>query len=157
MKKLLSFCFAISISGFIFSQSKEIKITSKEVPEAVMKKFMAFYGDVKKVKWEKDSNNYEASFKLNKVGTSILLSADGNILEKEWEIKKSGVPKAVTDSIMKGFAGFEIEEYSKVEKSGLTTYEAEIAGKKDGKHIEYIVIYSSDGSFISKKEIVEKT
>ena len=73
------------------------------------------------------------------------------------EIKKTDVPKAVTDSIMKGFAGFKIEEYAKVEKAGLVTYEAEIAGKKDGKKIEYIVIYSSDGKFIEKKELVEKT
>ena len=157
MKKLISFGLAILVSAFVFSQEKEVKITNKDVPEPVMKKFMAFYGDVKKVTWEKDGANYEATFKLNKVGTSILMSADGNILEKEWEIKKTDVPKAVSDSIMKGFAGFKIEEYAKVEKAGLVTYEAEIAGKKDGKHIEYIVIYSSDGKLIEKKERVEKT
>ena len=135
MKKLFSFCFAILISAFIFSQEKETKITPKDVPDAVMKKFTAFYGVVKKVKWEKDGTNYEATFKQNKVGTSILMSADGNIIEKEWEIKKTDVPKAVSDSIMKGFAGFKIEEYAKVEKAGLVTYEAEIAGKKTEKKL----------------------
>ena len=130
MKTLFSFCFAILIATSLFSQEKETKIDAKAVPEPVMKKFMAFYGDVKKVKWEKDSNNYEATFKQNKIKTSVLLTADGNIIEKEWEIKKTEAPKAVTDSITKNFAGYKVEEFCRIEKGGMTTYEAEVEGKK---------------------------
>lgn len=154
MKKLLLFA-AILFSTALISQEKETKIESKDVPEAVMKKFMAFYGDVKKVKWEKEGDRYEASFKQNKVKTSVTLTADGNIVQKAWGIKKTDVPKAVADSVMKNFAGLKVEEWSKIERSGMTSYEAEVEGKKDGKDVEYKLIYSSDGKLIEKKDITD--
>ena len=153
MKKLFVACSAICIATLAVGQSKEVKIEAKDVPEAITKKFTAFYSDVKKVKWEKDSIWYEAEFVQNKTETSVTFSADGNIIEKEWEIKKTEFPKAVSDSLAKNFAGFKIEEVSKVEKSGLVIYEAEINGKKDGKKVEYIAVYSSDGKLINKREI----
>ncbi|MEW6468438.1 MAG: PepSY-like domain-containing protein [Bacteroidota bacterium] len=156
MKTLLAAWIALSVAFSLSAQEKEEKIDAKNVPDVVMKKFLAFYGDIKKVKWEKEGNNYQATFKQNKVKTSVTITADGNIIEKEWAIKKGAVPQAVLDSAARNFAGFKMEEFSKVEKSGLLSYEIELEGKKDGKEVEYKVYYSADGKMLSKIEETEE-
>src|SRR5688500_18414851 len=124
MKKFFSLCLSLFAAFVLFGQGTKVDV--KNVPEPVLKKFKAFYGEIKKVTWEKEENNYEATFKQNKVKTSVVLTADGNIIAKEWEVKKGAVPKAITDSIAKNFAGYKVEEYCKIEKGGLVTYEAEV-------------------------------
>src|SRR5438132_1209753 len=101
--KNLFFISALVISGSAgFAQ--EQKIDAKDVPAPVMAKFKAFYGEIAKVKWEKEGNNYEAAFKTSdKKKMEITYSPEGNTMEKEWEMKKGDLPKAVNDSLAKKF------------------------------------------------------
>jgi len=117
-----------------------------DVPSAVKTKFASLYPTVKKAKWDKEEANYEASFELNEVETSVLFDANGNVLETETEIAVSALPNGVADYISKNYAGQKIKETAKiVDANGVITYEAEV---KAGD-----LIFDATGNFL--KKIVE--
>jgi hypothetical protein len=144
----------VSVSDF--AQGK--KLEPKDVPAPVMNKFSAFYSEVKKAKWEKEGDNYEATFKgSDKKKMSVTYSPEGNTLEKEWEIKKTEMPKPVQDSLAKKFPGAKCEEFSKIDRNGLIVYEVEMEMKdKDKKETELKVLFTPEGKIWSREEEKEE-
>ncbi|HEY6162733.1 MAG TPA: hypothetical protein VI112_16000 [Bacteroidia bacterium] len=155
MKNLLFVSAALLVSLGAYAQEK--KIDEKDVPAPVMAKFKAFNGDMTKAKWEMDGNKYEAEFKgADKKKMSITYSAEGNILEKEWEMKKGEMPKNVQDSLAKFFPGAKVNECEKLDKNGLVVYECELMMKdKDGKMKKWVVELTPEGKVWSKEEMME--
>ncbi len=128
------------------------KVDPKAVPAPVMNKFNIFFPKMKKVKWEKEGDCYEANFKdAKKAQTSVLLTAEGNIKEVETCIKQSALPKKINDTIPKLFAGYKFEEACRIDASGLITYEVEM--EKGKETIE--VIFSEAAAVMSKKVEME--
>jgi hypothetical protein len=156
MKHLLLLPAALLLAAGAFAQEK--KIDAKDVPAPVMTKFKAFYGEVTKVKWEMVGTNYEAEFKgADKKKMAITYSPEGNTLEKEWELKKAELPKAVQDSLAKKFPGAGIDEICKLDKAGLIVYEVEMDVKdKDKKEMDMEVQFTPDGKIWSKMEKPEE-
>lgn len=114
-----------------------------DAPDAVKVSFRKLYPNVTKVKWGKEDANYEAEFDVNKVETSCLFDASGNLLETETEIAISALPNGVADYVTKNYAGQKIKEASKiVDSKKVTTYEAEV---KEGD-----LIFDSNGKFLKK-------
>jgi hypothetical protein len=152
MKNLLIIPAALVLAVSAFAQEK--KIDAKDVPAPVMTKFTAFYSEIKKVKWEMVGTNYEAEFKgADKKKMAVTYSPEGNTLEKEWEMKKSELPKAVQDSLAKKFPGAGIDEVCKLDKAGLIVYEIEMDVKdKDKKEMDLEVQFTPDGKIWSKME-----
>lgn len=158
--KNLFFISAVLFCTMGFTQ-EEKKIDVKDVPAPVMSKFRAFYGDIKKVKWEKVQDNYEAEFKdTDKKRIAVTYNPEGNMIEKEWEIKKNELPKQVQDSLNKKFPGADIDELSKLDRNGLVLYEVEMDVKdKAKKEIDMQVLFTPEGKIWSqtvKKEDSEK-
>lgn len=138
------------IAGSISAQ----EIAPKDVPAPVFAKFNAFYGDAKKVKWEKENERYEASFKdAAKKKMSITFNADGNIYEKEWEVKKKELPKTIADSLMKKFPAAKILEIEKIDRSGLVLFEIETAIEENKIKKGYAICFTEDGKLYTKEEI----
>jgi len=129
------------------------KVDPKDVPAPVMAKFSAFYSDIKKVKWEKEGNNFEAKFKsADKKAMSVIYTPEGNLWEKVWMIKKTELPKAVSDSLAKKFPGAKPEECEKIDRNGLNLYQVEFDTKdKDNKKIEMQVEFTPEGKVWAKK------
>lgn len=142
MKKLILAAILLgifSVSAFAFS--------GDDAPAAVKASFAKLYPNVTKVKWGKEDANYEAEFDVNKVETSCLFDASGNLLETETEIDISALPKGVSDYVSKNYAGEKIKEASKiVDSENTTTYEAEV---KAGD-----LIFDANGTFM--KKVVEQ-
>ena len=114
-----------------------------DAPAAVKASFTKLYPNVTKVKWGKEDENYEAEFDLNKVETSCLFDATGNLLETETEIAVNTLPKSVSEYITKNYSGQKIKEASKiVDAKKVTTFEAEV---KEGD-----LIFDSNGNFMKK-------
>ena len=142
MKKLM---LAVALIG-IFAVSAYAG--GADAPAAIKASFSKLYPNVQKVKWGKEDANYEAEFDLNKVETSCLFDASGNLLETETEIAISSLPKAVSDYCTKTFEGKKISEASKiVDSKKVVTYEAEVKGVGD-------VIFDEKGNFL--KKVVEQ-
>ena len=62
-----------------------------------------------------EKKDYEINFKYKGVEMSANFDASGKWLETETEIKESDLPKKVSVSVTKNFAGFKISEVAKVE------------------------------------------
>ena len=135
MKKiivLLSACLLISLMGF--SQ----KITPDKVPAPVKEAFAKKFPGATDVKYEMEKKDYEINFKDKGVEMSANFDATGKWLETETEIKVSDLPKEVSASVAKNFAGFKISEIAKTETpdKGLI-YEMDLKKDKEGFEVQF--------------------
>ena len=127
------------------------KISADKVPAAVLSAFKAKFPTATKTSWElENANEYEAGFKLNGEEVSANFDNTGKWLETETEIKVSALPAAVQAALTKDFAGFKIEEASKIEsaKDG-NCYEAEIEKGEE----TFDVLFTPDGKMLSKTKL----
>lgn len=124
------------------------KVKEAEVPKAVVTSFQSHFKGAKADSWDKEkSGEYEAGFKINKVEMSANFSADGKLMETEEEIASASLPKAVTDYVVRNYAGSKIEEAAKItDAAGKISYEAEV---KKGKE-EIDLIFDATGNFVKK-------
>lgn len=139
MKKLAMMIAVGMITSFSFAQ----KLQDKDVPTEVKTAFQKAYPNAKETKWDKEGDNYEASFDVNKVDNSVLFDAKGNMLESEIEIELSQLPPSITDYVKEHYSGQKIKEGAKITDSkGNVTYEAEIKGMD--------LLFDSNGKFIKE-------
>ena len=127
------------------------KISADKVPAAVLSAFKAKFSNATKTSWEmENTNEYEAGFKLNGEEVSANFDNTGKWLETETEIKVSALPAAVQAALTKDFAGFKIEEASKIDsaKNG-NCYEAEIEKGEE----TFDVLFAPDGKMLSKTKL----
>lgn len=131
----------IGIAGLISFGSFAQKLKEKDVPTAVVAAFHKQFPEAKEVKWEKEKENYEASFDLKKVDNSVVFDESGKFIESEIEIKMSELPKGVVEYVQKTYSQ-KVKEAAKITAAnGTVTYEAEIKGMdlhfdKDGKFLK---------------------
>jgi hypothetical protein len=119
---------------------------NEEVPSAIKAAFAKSYPTVKKVKWNKEGNDYEASFDQGKTDISVLFDATGSVKEVENEIDKSELPNAVKNLLAKDYAGYKVNEAAKIISGNETKYEAEV---KKGKELMDL-IFAEDGKLVKK-------
>jgi len=147
MKRLALMMVAAMITSLTFAQ----KLQEKDVPTPVKTTLKKQYPNTKEIKWEKEGENFEAEFELNKTDQSVLFDAQGNILEAEVEIELNQLPSAVLEYIKANYKGQTVKEAVKItDANGKVTFEAEV-GKMD-------VLFDESGKFINEKkdEIEEK-
>nr|WP_299417052.1 PepSY-like domain-containing protein [uncultured Emticicia sp.] len=101
------------------------KINSDKVPAAVKQAFNKAYPTAKDTKWDKEGNDFEASFEQGKEELSVVFDGKGNVLEVEKEIEFSALPAPVQAALK----GKKVKETAIITKGGKTFYEAEVGGK----------------------------
>lgn len=137
----------IMASVLTFSCANAQKMNEADVPANVKNGFAKKYPGAKVEKWEKEDADYEAEFDLNKVESSAVFDASGNFKEVEQEIKKSELPKAVTDYCTKNYAGYKLSEAAKItDSNGKVMYEAEMSKGKE----HFDAIFNDKGDFVKK-------
>lgn len=136
-------------SLLVISTAKAQHLKEAEVPANVKASFAKKYANSKVDVWEKEGEDYEAEFHLNKVESSAVFSADGTFKELEQEIKIGELPKTVSDYCTKNYEGYKISEAAKItDSNGKLMYEAEM--KKGKEHFD--VIFDDKGGFLKKSE-----
>lgn len=139
MKKLATTTVIMLIATLAFAQ----KMQKKNVPANVISTFQKKYPTATEVKWDKEGENYEASFALNRTDNSVLMDARGNIIETEVEIELTKLPNGVLDYVKKHYAGKQIKEGARItDAKGQVTYEVEIKGTD--------LIFDNNGKFIKE-------
>ena len=137
MKKLMLFAALVMGVSLGFAQ----KVKEAEVPAAVKSSLQKEFPAAKDVKWDKEKNQFEASFDLNKTDHSVLFDETGKIVETEVEIEMNQLPKGVTEYIGANYKGISVKEAAKITNAeGKVTYEAEIKGMD--------LLFDSTGKFI---------
>jgi Putative beta-lactamase-inhibitor-like, PepSY-like len=147
MKKSSILLVAVLLSSLTFAQ----KIQDKDVPVLVVSAFKSKFPLAIKPTWELEkTNEYEVGFKLNNEETSANFDNTGKWLETEVEIKVAALPTAVQTVLRKDFAGFKIDEASKIESmTNGKCFEAEV--KKGAETFD--LLFTSDGKLISKTKL----
>lgn len=139
MKKLVLMMVAAMITSLTFAQ----KMQEKDVPAPVKTAFQKNFPQAKVEKWEKEGDNFEAEFELNKSEQSVLFDAQGIIIETEIEIEISQLPSGVLDYVKINYKGQSVKEAAKItDTKGTVTYEAEIKGMD--------LLFDSNGKFIKE-------
>ena len=121
------------------------KMNEGDVPE-VLKNALHQKFKTKDVDWDKEGENYEASFEQKGKDVSVLFSADGSVLEVEREIKKKELPAAVLVALTRDFNGFDLKEVAVIEANGQITYEAEVKKWKES----FDLIFDGQGNLKKK-------
>ena len=141
MKKILSLCCCVAFLFLSCSPSGE-KVS---VPEVVKTKFETLYPKAGNPKWELEDGKYEASFKQDSIESSVIFSADGNVIQSETAIDVAQLPQPVKDYLTSQFGNQKIEEAEKITNSnGNVTFEAEV-GTTD-------YLFDANGQFIGKED-----
>ena len=142
MKKSIIVITLIMVSLVSFAQKTE----EQNVPQVVKNALLQKFPKAKEVKWDKEGKNFEASFDLNNVDNSVLLSQDGKIVETEIEIKVSQLPKNALQYLKDNYKNQKVKEAAKiVTEEGTIIYEAEIKGKD--------LLFDENGNFITKDKV----
>ena len=150
MKKLLVLfvCMALVVGVSATNQKEE------KIPAAAKSGFAAKFPTAQKVKWSVEKpGEFEAEFTLNKVETSALFDAKGNLLETETEIKENELPQAVMATLAKDFAGYKLDEIEKaIDAKGTVSYEMEAVKGKEKLEI----VFDASGKLLGKEALKEE-
>lgn len=132
---------AMMITSITFAQ----KLQEKNVPASVKASFQKLYPNAKEVKWDKESEKFEASFEINKIDNSVLFDAQGNLLETEIEIAINQLPQSIKDYVTKNYPKQKIKEAAKItDDKGVVAYEAEIKGMD--------LLFDASGKFVKAEK-----
>ena len=127
--------------------------TIDDAPQKVRKAFAKKFPNIKKVKWEKESDTeWEGEFKMKGIEYSANYLQDGTWQETEHEIKKKSIPASIKTTLETEFSGYEIEEAEISETKDGSVYEFEL--EKGEEELE--VVIDNNGKVI-KKEILKET
>ena len=147
MKKivlLFSACLLFSLLGFTQ------KVTPEDVPIPVKQAFEIKFPAAVDVHYEFEIKDYKIIFHDKDVRRSANFDPTGKWLKTVTEIKESDLPKEVSASVTRDFAGFRISEVTKVEilDKGFI-YEMDL--KKDTEL--YDVQFSPKGDVLKKTPV----
>ena len=139
MKKVL----IMAALAFGIRQIQAQKISTDKVPPSVKEGFAKLYPKATSVKWDKEKTGYEASFDLNKVDNSVVLDANGKVLETEIAIKVTELPKIAAEYVAMHHKNAKVKETAKItDEKGVVTYEVGLKGKD--------LIFDSKGKFLKE-------
>jgi hypothetical protein len=126
MKKFLFVALAAILTTSSFGQ----KTSKDNIPQVVKDSFMKSFPTVQNEKWEKENQNFEAEFDLNKEEMSALFSPEGKLIETEVEIAIGDLPAPIINYFSKNLSEKKIKEASKItDAAGKVSFEAEVNGK----------------------------
>ncbi len=117
---LLCFLFLIS-----YLNAQDIEVAS--VPPAVLDEFVLRYPDAKNISWQviPGQEKYRADFKNNKMATRAILSADGELVETETQIRTCALPEPALHFLAEKYMDKKIELASIMEdQAGIITFQA---------------------------------
>jgi hypothetical protein len=99
------------LSSICFAQ----KVMPDKVPANVKHAFVKEYPKAMETGWRMDKDTYQVMFNLNGIKHAAKFDKNGKWIDKEERINLANLPKEVTASIAKNFAGFKTYEAEKVE------------------------------------------
>lgn len=134
-------------------QAEAQKVKSKDVPAEVKNTLQKSYA-VTDADWDKENGSFEANFEQKGKEMSVLIDANGNILEVETEITEKDLPSGVLTLLASNYKDFEIEEIVRIEANSEVTYEVEVEKKSQ----TFDVLFDANGKLLKKvsKEDEEK-
>jgi len=143
------------LSWFACNSGYERKVTTQEVPPAVLQAFKAAYpnAEVRGYSEEQEAGKkiYEIAFVNEGQRIDVAYAADGSLVEVEETIDPANLPQAVQDEIKNTFKDAVIKRAERVVKGAHTGYEAKIDVPENGATKRYELVFDQDGKLLKKK------
>jgi hypothetical protein len=146
-KNFFLFIIMFPLGSFVFAQ----KIEGNNLPAIVSDSFKTKFATAEKIEWEMDYENYEATFKINKIDITAKFDKDGKWMETETPVNHSNLPAGVKVCLSHQFDIYKENEIEKVEKPDGVNYEFKITCNG----LEYEVVIAEKGELISKDQVRE--
>jgi hypothetical protein len=125
-------------------------IPTDKVPAPVKQAFEKKFPAATDVSYQMEKKDYEVSFKDKDIAMTANFNARGVWLETKTKINETDLPKKVSKSIAKNFAGYEISELAKAEgPDKKINYEMDL--KKD--KLGYEVKFSPKGDILRRTQM----
>ncbi len=105
----------IAMLVFLSSLSFAQKVTPDKVPATVKQAFVKEFPKAMEPVWRMYESSYQVLFSLNGIKHASKFDKNGQWIDKEERINVADLPKEVTASITKNFAGFKAYEAEKIE------------------------------------------
>jgi hypothetical protein len=126
----------------------KIEKESGEIPDVVLKNFMAKYPNANADKWEKEGDIFNVEFILDGQEYEAEFDNTGRWLETEMEIKIGDLPETIQTVLETKYSGYEIGEAEYVETADYgITYDVVV--EKGDKEIE--IYFFSDGMILKEE------
>ena len=123
------------------------KLTPDKVPTSVLQAFATKFPAATEVNYELKNNNYEIAYRDKGVRGFAKFNPTGKWLETKTAIVESDLPKEVSASITKNFAGFKSSEITTIETPDKPLfYKMDLKKGNEG----YKVQFSSKGDVLKK-------
>jgi len=134
----------------LFTFTLSLTAQETKVPVKVKDAFTKLYPKATELKWGKEGKNeFEAEFKDQGKSISVVMNAEGKLIETETVIPKTDLPKGVAEYVAKKYEGYSITDAAKiVDAKKNITFEAEISKGKVKKD----VMFTKEGKPVVKKE-----
>jgi hypothetical protein len=105
------------------------QVIEKQIPPAVESSVSRLHPGISGIVWEKVDGYYQAEFKRKGTEYSVLVTAEGELIESEIEISPKHLPASIKRYIRAKYKGKSTKEASKItDANGTVTYEAEVDG-----------------------------
>jgi hypothetical protein len=140
--KFILLAVAVCVLALVSSvQAKEIKITKKDLPAAVLTAFQTSYPNAVIKGLSKEEENKITCFEIEsvdgKTNRDILYTADGKATEIEETINKNDLPKDIQSLLKSSYAKSKIVKMERVIKDSTTGYEIQVRTGKKMKELSF--------------------
>ncbi len=116
----------VALLCFVMSESPAQKVTVKDVPNVVKSAFIKAVPNAKAKKSEKEHNNFEAEYLLNKVEYAILFSSDRTVVESEMKISHSELPSFILDYLIHNEPKAKVLDVTRItDAKGIVSFEVD--------------------------------
>ena len=114
-----------------------------DVPSIIKKAFTKMYHGIKTAQWNKENDEYEASFSNGKYQGSVMFDANGKWTERETAISVNELPTKAKSYLKKHYKKSKLLGAARITKaSGEIQCKAEIKGKH--------IFFTKEGDFIKE-------
>jgi hypothetical protein len=120
-------------------------INPGDVPSVVQNALIKNFPEARDIDWDLKAGVYEAEFNIGKTGLEARFNKDGRLLESETDILIGDLPAPVKVALDSQYAGWKIDDISKIEKEKVLSYKIELE-KKGSKDLD--VVFGADGAVV---------
>lgn len=144
MKTLKILAALFFVTGVAVAQD----INPADVPAAVKNAFTKEYANATDVEWEKEMENYQVDFDVDRMDHEVWYNASGTVVKKEQDIAETTLPQAVRDALKAGYADYRLDDIEKVWQNNTTSYQLELEKGNEDKH----VTFDANGKVIAERK-----
>ena len=134
---------ALLLTATITAQDLKIE----DIPKNLSDEFQKAYPTASDVEWEKEGNQYQVEFEIDRRDHEIWYDADAKVVKSEQEISKDDLPEQIKSTLSSTYEAYKIEDIETKEENNIVTYVIDL---EKGWNDEKTVVLDKNGTVTSE-------